>query len=136
MAICRVQILPESQSSGQVPGTSASPGFTFGRAGNVTAGQYLQGPSGVLTNEAGVMATFDGVVTSAWVIAKAAATFDIDILRRVGVVFTTIGTISVVATRKGSAALAIPVSDQDELAVRVSAGSADEVSMGLIVEQT
>lgn len=123
---------------GQIPSNAfaaVSPGFQFGRFGVVNAGSYLHAISTVPSNTAGVVVPLDGQVVKAFLTCISDATFTVDIQRRVGNVFTTIASVSLVAARTGSFDLAADVAAGDELTALVSAGSGENIQMGLSVQQ-
>lgn len=134
---CVVNVIPKVISSGAVPGTSASPGFQYGRAGDVAAGTYLQVIANVPSSTAGNIVPFDGVITRVFVTNENVNTFDIKIQKRTdpGPVFTDLATLSVVAARKDDSPLAVAVSDGDEIVVLISSGSCRNVQVGIIIEQ-
>lgn len=136
---CVVQTLPPVIATGGTsPGTSASPGFMYGRAGNFAAGTYFQVIATVPSNTAGNIVPFDGVITRAFVTNEAANTFSIQIQSRAGAVFTDIGApLALVGVRKVEfGSLSISVSDGDEIVVRCSSGSGRNAQVGLIIEQS
>ena len=104
MGSCVVQILPPVVATGgTTPGTSASPGFMYGRAGDFSAGTYFQVIATVPSNVAGNIVPFDGVITRAFVTNEAVNTFAIQIQRRVGASFVDIGsTLALTAVRKAT----------------------------------
>lgn len=117
--------------------TSASPGLTWGRSGNTSSGTYLLNDT-VPSNVSGrLVPVSSGAIVTAFVSCETADTFTIEIQRRVGNTFTTIGTISVVNSRKFTIdSLNIPVALNDELAVRIGTGSPKNPVVGLIARGT
>lgn len=138
MADCVVQTLPPVVATTPTPGTSASPGFMYGRAGDFSTGTYFQVIATVPSNVAGNIVPFDGVITRAFITNEAVNTFSIQIQRRSGASFIDLGSaLALVAARKIEfASLSISVSDGDELVVRVASGSGRNGQVGLIIEQS
>jgi len=134
---CVTITIPQVVSSGAVPGTSASPGFQFGRAGDIAAGTYLQVVATVPTNTAGLLVPFTGFITSAWTTNENVNTYDLKVQRRVGAGFVDQGlTLSLVGARLIDALFAIPVVKGQELVMLMSTGSGRNVQAGLIIEQS
>ena len=132
-----VHTIPPIVVPAPTPGTAASPGFQYGRAGDTSAGTYLQVIATVPSSTAGTVVPFTGIVTRAWTTNEASNTYTISIQRRdPGPVFVELGTISVVAARAGDFTLALSVTDGDELCCQVSVGSCRNVQVGLIIEQS
>ena len=138
MATCVVQLLPPVFASNTGPGVSASPGFVYGRAGDVSAGTYLQVLATVPSNTAGNIVPFDGLITRVFITNEADNTFDIQIQTRDNGTFTDLGsTLSLVAARKISfPSLTLSVSDGDEVVVKLDSGSGRNIQVGLIIEQS
>ena len=133
---CTTITIPQVISSGSVPGTSASPGFQFGRAGPVGAGVYLQVVATVPSNQASVLVPFDGFITSAWTTNKETNTYDLKVQRRVGAAFIDQGlTLSLVADRKFDDTFLVSVLKGQESVMLVSSGSGEDIQAGLIIEQ-
>jgi len=135
---CVVGILPESGGSTPTPGTSASPGFQFGRAGDVTAGTYLQVIANVPSSVSGLIVPFIGVITRAFVTAENVATCGLKIQVRTdpGPVFTDLATVGLTAQRKTDTVLAVSVNNGDEIVVLMDTGTVRNVQVGLIIEQS
>jgi hypothetical protein len=136
MSSCVVSILPPVQASS--PGTSASPGFQYGRAGDVTAGTYLQVIANVPSSVSGNIVPFTGVITRAFITAENAATCTFKIQSRSdpGPVYTDLASISLAGTRKDDFPLSVSVNDGDEIVVLLFSGSCRNVQIGLICEQS
>ena len=121
------------------PGTAASPGFQYGRFGTVTSGTYLQVVGGNPSNTTGIPVPFAGFLTRIAVINKASNTFDITVERRdTGPTFVTLKTVSIVALRKDTFDVTgdtIAVSDGDEIVVKQSSGTSENVAVYLVFEQ-
>ena len=113
--------------------TSASPGFSFGRASNVNAGTFLN-VEGVPSNKAGrwVYIT-NAIVTRVFVSNEQQATFDVQVYSHIGngLSLTLLGTVSVINSYGASFEVNFPVSTDTQLALKVSSGSARNVVAGL-----
>ena len=135
---CVVQVLPPVVATGTTPGTAASPGFTYGRAGDFSAGTYFQVIATVPSNTAGNIVPFDGVITRAFITNEATNTFSIQIQTRDNGTFTNIGAaLALTAARKTEfTSLSISVSNGDELVVMCSSGSGRNGQVGIIIEQS
>jgi hypothetical protein len=110
----------------------------YGRAGDITAGTYLQVIANVPSSVAGNIVPFNGIITRAFATAEASATCSFKIQRRTdpGPVYTDLGTISLAAARRGDFDLSIAVADGDEIVVLMFSGTCRNVQVGLIIEQT
>lgn len=113
--------------------TSASPGFSFGRASNVSGGTWLQCES-VPSNKAGRFVYIsNAVVKTIFVSNENVSTFDVAIYHHEGdeVNLTLVDTVSIVSSRGGSFAVDQPVPTGTQLAILVSSGSARNIVCGL-----
>lgn len=114
---------------------SASPGFTWGKSGTVPAGSYLTN-DGVPSNTAGRLVPIaTGAVTTIFVTAEINSTATIEVQRRVGAVFTTIASLTLVNERKKTVELPSPpaVALNDEIAIHTSGASIKNPVVGLII---
>jgi hypothetical protein len=111
--------------------TSASPGFTWGNSGTVTNAFLLNDT--VPSNKSGRLVSITGNIVSVFVALELATTVAIEIKRNVLGVFTTIATANMVASRKNTFAVSIPVSINDELACYVN-GSCKSPVVGIVVK--
>jgi hypothetical protein len=115
-------------------GVSASPGFTWGKSGNVNTNQYLDN-DGVQSNRTGRLVVFDSpVIRQVLVANENANTFDITIQEHDGAVFTDLVTISLSAQRNKSESFSMPITTGKELAVKVSSGSCKNPVVGVILD--
>lgn len=115
-------------------GVSASPGFQFGRAGNLNDGSYLNTVGGVPSNRAGITVALDNpVITAVYVANQNISTFDIQIFQHDGneAAITFIGTVTVTAARSGTFAVNFPLVKGRQIATRVNFGSARNCNVGL-----
>ena len=107
--------------------TSASPGFSFGRSGNLAAGSYLQNES-VPSNKSGRWVYINSAeVAKVFVSNELVTTFTLDILEHEGneINLTLLGSITVTAARGGAFAVSWPATTDRQLCVRVSPLSAN-----------
>lgn len=117
-----------------VVGASASPGFNFGRSGNVGSGTWLNVTGNVPSNRAGITVALNSPeITQVFVANQNINTFDIGIYEHEGdqVNLTLLGTVSVVSSRSETFTVSIPVTSGRQLAVRVTSGSTKNVNVGL-----
>ena len=135
---CVVGLVPDSGGSTPAPGTSASPGFQYGRAGDVTAGTYLQVIANVPSSVSGLIVPFIGVITRAFVTAENATTCGLKIQLRTdpGPVYTDLASLTLTAARKNDITLAVSVNNGDELVILLDTGTVRNVQVGLIIEQS
>ena len=116
-------------------GTGASPGFAFGRSGNVTAGAYLSNET-VPSNLTGIpIELVNGRITGLVVRNQDSNTFDVEIEEHDGTTFTSLGIFSVTASRGDNFfSLDIEITIGKELAAKVSSGSAKNIKAILYVK--
>lgn len=118
--------------------TSASPGFSFGRASNVNTNTWLN-CEGVPSNKAGRWVYIsNAVVTRVFVSNEQQATFDVSIYYHDGneINLTLLGTVSVVNVYGDSFSVDFPVPTDKQLALRITSGSARNVVAGLELQGT
>jgi len=118
--------------------TSASPGFSFGKSGNVAANSYLNNET-VPSNIAGRFVYISSaVITRVFVSTQNIDTFDLNIYSHEGdeINLTLLGSVSVVAARGGEFTVNLAVATSKQLAIRVVNGSAKNVVAGLELEVT
>lgn len=105
--------------------TSASPGFSFGRSGNTTAGTYLQNET-VPSNVAGrwVYIT-NGSVKRVFVSNELVTTYKIEALYHDGneVGLTSLGTVTVTASKGGAFSVNWAVPANKQIAIRIATDS-------------
>lgn len=125
------------QRSENLPGAdtiATSPGFTWGKSGNVSSGAYLLNDS-VPSNLAGrIVPAYNAQITQIFVTTETNDTATLAIETRSGVTFTEIGTISLSAERKKIVDVAISISWGDEIAVKVKTGSCKNPVLGLVIK--
>lgn len=115
---------------------SASPGFTWGRSGNLPNNTYLLCDT-VPSNIASRVATINGYIAKIFVTQRNSTAFTFAVETRVGAVFTTIYTGVVPATRK---VILVPtpqvnVAIGDEICIRISnTGNPQDVDLGILLK--
>ena len=112
---------------------SASPGFTWGKSGNINANAWLLNDT-VPSNLAGRLVFLqEAEVTKLFLTSQDAATYDIGIYTHDGdeINLTLVDTQSVVASRSASFDLALAIPTGKQLAVRLTSGSAKNLTAGL-----
>ena len=106
--------------------TSASPGFGFGRSGNLSAGTWLMRVGNVPSIKTGVtMGIGSPIVTRIDIGNEDINTFEISIYEHEGdgVNLTFLGTVQVLAARTGLFQVNFPATSGRQLAVKVESGS-------------
>ena len=116
---------------------SASPGFTFGDSGNVTAGAWLLNDT-VPSNKAGRLIYINNAeIDSVFVSCETATTFNVDVYEHDSVTYTLLYTLAVVASRSASATdLGIALTTGKELAIQISGGSVKNPVVGAVLRGT
>ena len=118
---------------------SASPGFSFGRSGNVPSDTWLYRPGGVPSNTTGIpMAITGPSVVLVAVGNENVSTFNIQVYEHEGdeVNLTLIGTVSVVSARTGVFSVNFPATSGRQLAIKLSSGSAKNPGVDLQLQGT
>lgn len=113
--------------------TSASPGFSFGRSGNVTDGSWLLCES-VPSNKAGRWVYITSAeVTRVFVSNETIETFDLEVYYndKGGLGLSLLGTVNIVADYGGAFTVSWSVPTGTELAIKLVNGSAKNVVAGL-----
>ena len=124
-------------------GVSASPGFGFGRSGNVSANTWLQRTGGVPSNKTGVtIGIGNPVLTRVDVGNEDVGTFDVGIYEHEGdeTNLTLLTTISVTSSRTASFTETdfglVTATKGRQLAVRVTSGSAKNIGVDVTLKGT
>lgn len=126
----------DTQSAIEEIGSSASPGFSFGRSGNATAGTYLQNET-VPSNVSGRWVFINNpVVKKVFVTNENITTFKIEVLYHDGNEsgLTSLGTVTVTSAKGGYFDVNWSVPINKQLAIRIatdSPNSAKNVVCGL-----
>lgn len=113
---------------------SASPGFTWGRSGNIPASTWLSNDS-VPSNTTGRQIGLNSAkIEKVFVSNELANTFNLEVYEHDGATFTLLHTVSMVAQRSGTfTAPSVPVTTGKELAVKLSTGSAKNIVVGIVL---
>ena len=114
--------------------TSASPGFTWGRSGNVSADTWLLNDS-VPSNKSG-RAIFlnNAVLIHIFSRSENISTYDLEIYEHDGITYTLITTVNIVAARGGDFLLSVPLTTGKELGIKLVNGSAKNPVCGCILQ--
>ena len=118
--------------------TSASPGFSFGRASNVNAGTWLQCET-VPSNKSGRYVYINNaVITRVFVSNENVSTFDVSVYYHDGdsINLTLLGTVSIVSARGDEFTVSWSVPSGKQLAIQLSSGSARNMVAGLELQGT
>lgn len=118
--------------------TSASPGFGFGRSGNITSNTYLL-CEGVPSNTSGRYVYINNaMITRVFVSVQLAATFTLAVYSHDGdeLNLTLLGTVSVVNSTGGEFSVSWAVATSKQLAMIISTGSARNMVAGLELQGT
>jgi len=115
--------------------TVASPGFTWGKSGNITATTYLWNDTVPSDKTGRIVPLLNGQITNIVVANEVTNTFTIEVLKRLGAgSFSVLESVALTAERKKTKEVTgIPVALGDELAVRVSAGAAKNPVVAVII---
>jgi len=116
---------------------SASPGFTWGRSGNLPNNTWLLNDT-VPSNRAGRTVMFDGLtVTDVFVATEDIDTYDIGIFSHDGneVNLTLLTTVSIIASRSAQFTVSSPVAKNKQLASRITSGSAKNLVAGVVLKE-
>ena len=117
----------------QQVGQSASPGFSWGRSGNLSTSTWLRN-EGVNSNRSGRTVTFNTPeINRIFTSTEDLDTYTITIYEHEGdqINLTALTTLSVVASRTGdSGNISIPVTSGRQLAIRITSGTARNLVVG------
>jgi len=117
---------------------SASPGFTWGRSGNVPAGSWLLNDT-VPSNLTGRnIFLYNGQIEMVYTSNEITSTYDLSIYEHDGTTYTLLTTISLISGKSIENYLATPISitNGKELAAKIETGSAKNVTAGLLLRGT
>lgn len=117
--------------------TTASPGFTWGKGGNVSANAWLLNDS-VPSNKAGRRVfVSDATLEAVFVSSEEIDTFDIEVYEHDGTTYTLITTVNIVAQRGAEFIIAsLPLTTGKELALKIVNGSAKNPVAGAVIKGT
>lgn len=113
--------------------TSASPGFSFGRSSNVNNGTWLQCET-VPSNKSGRFVYIaNPVIERIFVSSETISNYTIEVFEHEGdeINLTFLGSVNIISSRGGSFPVTIPVTENRQLALRLTSGSARNVVAGL-----
>lgn len=117
---------------------SASPGFTWGRSGNITAGSWLLNDT-VPSNLTGRnIFLYNAQIEMIYTSNELVNTYDLSIYEHDGTTYSLLSTISVVAAKSVESYLSTPVSitKGKELAAKIETGSGKNITAGLLMRGT
>lgn len=118
-------------------GSTASPGFTYGRSGTINAGAYLLNET-VPSNVSGRTIFLNNAkITDISVATETDDTYTVSIEEHDGVTYTVLTTVSIVAMRtKVISGLSVSVTKGKQLAAKVSSGAAKNLVVNLQLRGT
>jgi len=128
----------EVQGAIEEIGTSASPGFSFGRSGVANSGTWLQCET-VPSNKAGRFVYINSAsVVRVFISSELLSTFTIEVFYHDGdsISLTSLGTSSIVASRGGEFVVNWAVPTNKQLAIKIASGSAKNIVAGLELKGT
>ena len=111
-------------------GASASPGFSFGRSGNLSSGTWLRRPGNVPSNRAGVTIPIaNPIITKISCSNRNIETYEVEIYEHEGneVNLTLLATISITAARGGVFPVLVSATEGKQLAARLGNTAANNV---------
>ena len=118
---------------------SASPGFTWGRSGNISSGSYLLNDT-VPSNTTGrVIPLQSGTIEQVFIAIEIATTASFDIQKRVSGSWVTQSTVTITSSRIATINTSVAVALNDEIAIRVSPTTANNPKnpvLGVIIKGT
>lgn len=117
---------------------SASPGFTWGRSGNVTSGAWLLNDT-VPSNLTGRnVFLYNAVIEMVYTTNEITNTYNLSIYEHDGTVYTLLTTISLVSAKSVEVYLvpSVNVTKGKELAARVTSGSGKNITAGILMRGT
>lgn len=124
------------QSAIEESGASASPGFSFGRSGNVSGNTWLRRPGNVPSNRAGVTIPIDNpVVSEVSCSNRNVDSYTLEIWEHEGNLTNDVllGTVSVTSARGGVFTVSFPSTKGKQLAVRLASGGGSVRDLGVDV---
>ena len=123
----------------EVVSVSASPGYSFGRSGNLPNNTWLYRTGSVPSNRTGITVGFvNPVITKITVANENINTFDITLYEHEGdeVNLTSLGTVSIIASRSAEFNVNFPMTQGRQLSARVTSGSAKNVGVDVQLSGT
>lgn len=119
-------------------GASASPGFSWGRAGNNTSGTWLLN-EGVPSNRSGRLVFINNpVLAQIFTASEDLATYTLTVYEHEGdeINLTVIDTLNVTNARGASKVSTVSLTPGRQIAVRITSGSARNIIVGAIIKGT
>ena len=116
-------------------GNSASPGFTFGRSGNVNTNTWLLNET-VPSNLTGRRVPLNSAtIVELFVSSQQLDTYTLGLYSHDGdsINLTLLDTFSIVASRGGTKSVSISIAKNKQLAMKLTAGSCNDIVAGVIV---
>lgn len=132
--LTETQIGPALRELANTVGVSASPGFSFGKSGNLSSGTFLDVTGSVPSNRAGITVALNNPeITQIFVANQDINTFTVSIYEHEGdeINLTLIGSVNIVSARSASFDVSFFVTSGKQLAARITAGSAKNLTVGL-----
>lgn len=121
-------------------GASASPGFSWGRSGGLFASTWLQVDGGVPSNSAGRFVAINNPVVSLFFCSSdTSSTFTLTLYEHDGnaVNLNALGTLTITTALGGTTGtISWPTTKGKQLAVRLTAGSANNLVAGAVLKGT
>lgn len=112
---------------------AASPGFTWGRSGNVSSGSWLQNDS-VPSNISGRKIDFSSPkLNKILVTNENNNTFTVGVYEHDGTTYTQLATLALTAERTKSASYSVNITNGKELAVKLESGSCKNIVVGVVL---
>jgi len=121
------------QAAIEESGASASPGFSFGRSGNLSAGTWLNRPGNVPSNRAGVTIPINNpIVSEVSCSNRNIDTYTLNIFEHDGnsININLLGSITVTSARGGTFSVSFPSTKGKQLAVQLAPGSGSVRDLG------
>jgi hypothetical protein len=118
-------------------GSTASPGFSFGRAGLVTAGAWLRRPGGTPSNRTGVYVSINNpILTEINVSNTVIDTYTVGIYEHDGnlVNSTQLATATVTAATGGSTTVSVSMTQGKQLAVKLESGNVFDIGVDIQIK--
>lgn len=124
----------------QISGVSASPGFTWGRSGNLPDQTFLLNDTVPCNTSGRQVPVQSGQITTVFVVAEDPGTYDVRIFKHPSP-FTTMATVSMIPAYGRAKTFSLPsplpsVTSADELGAQIINGSAKNAVVGCIIRGT
>ncbi len=122
------------QTAIEESGASASPGFSFGRSGNVSAGTWLRRPGNVPSNRAGVTVPIDNpIISEVSCSNRNIDTYTLEIYEHEGnrVNESLLGSVTVTSARGDTFSVNLTATKGKQIAVRLASGGGSVRDLGV-----